>query len=192
MHTFVPMRPQKVEDRELLDKLFAVIRAKGYDGASISELAALTGLKKASLYHRFPGGKKDIVKAVLEDVDAWSQKHIVGVLESPTLEADQKLETALSNIDKLYQNGEKTCIYRSLSLDNGLEHFQEEIKDGLSTWLKAFTRFGEGIGLTKRAAEKKASEAIALMQGSLMISKIMDNKSIWKETLKRMKELYSY
>ena len=186
------MRPQKVEDRELLDRLFAVIRAKGYDGASISELAALTGLKKASLYHRFPGGKKDIIKAVLEDVEAWSQKHIVGVLESPTLEADQKLDTALSNIDNLYQNGEKTCIYRSLSLDNGMEHFQEELRDGLKKWLDAFTSYGESIGLTKKAAEEKASQAIALMQGSLMVSKIMENKSIWKQTLKRMKELYDY
>ena len=192
MYYICPMRPQKVEDRELLDKLFAVIRAKGYDGASISELAALTGLKKASLYHRFPGGKKDIIKAVLEDVAAWSQKHIVGVLESPTLEADKKLETALSNIDKLYQNGEKTCIYRSLSLDNGMEHFQQELQDGLKTWLDAFTRYGEDIGLTQKAAKKKASEAIALMQGSLMVSKIMENKSIWKQTLKRMKEIYDY
>ncbi len=186
------MRPQKVEDRELLDKLFAVIRAKGYDGASISELAALTGLKKASLYHRFPGGKKDIVKAVLEDVQTWSEKHIVGVLESPTLEADDKLDTVLSNIDKLYQHGEKTCIYRSLSLDNGLEHFQEEIRNGLNKWVVAFTRFGESIGLTKRAAEKKAAEAIALMQGSLLLSKVMNDKSIWKETLRRMKDLYNY
>ncbi len=186
------MRPQKVEDRELLDKLFAVIRAKGYDGASISELAALTGLKKASLYHRFPGGKKDIIKAVLEDVDAWSQKHIIGVLESPTLEADQKLETVLSNIDKLYHQGEKTCIYRSLSLDNGLEHFHQEVEGGIRSWIDAFTSFGESIGLTSIAAEKKATEAIALMQGSLMISKIMENKKIWHDTLERMRELYNY
>ncbi len=186
------MRPQKVEDRELLDKLFAVIRAKGYDGASLSELAALTGLKKASLYHRFPGGKKDIVKAVLEDVDAWSQKHVIGVLESPTLEADHKLDTVLSNIDKLYQQGEKTCIYRSLSLDNGLEHFHDEIQGGIKSWITAFTNFGESIGLTRKAAEKKATEAVALMQGSLMISKIMRNKMIWADTLRSMRELYYY
>lgn len=186
------MRPQKIEDRELLDKLFAVIRAKGYDGASISELAELTGLKKASLYHRFPGGKKDIVRSVLEDVDQWSQKHIIGVLESPTLEADQKLDTVLSNIDKLYQQGEKTCIYRSLSLDNGLEHFHDEIQKGIKSWINAFAHFGESIGLTRTAAEKKAREAVALMQGSLMITKIMRNKSIWDDTLRSMRELYTY
>lgn len=184
------MRPQKVEDRELLDKLFAVIRAKGYAGASISELAALTGLKKASLYHRFPGGKKDIVKAVLNDVEAWSQKHIIGVLESPTLDADIKLDTVLANIDKLYQNGEKTCIYRSLSLDNGLEHFQQEIQGGIKSWIGAFASFGESIGLTGLDAQKKANEAVALMQGGLMVTKIMGDKSIWKETLLRMKYLY--
>ena len=184
------MRPQKVDDRELLDKLFAVIRAKGYDGASISELAELTGLKKASLYHRFPGGKKDIVKAVLEDVDQWSQKHIVGVLESPTMEGDQKLETALGNINKLYDNGKKTCIYRSLSLDNGLEHFHDEIESGIRSWIKAFAHFGESIGLTRKAANAKAIEAVSLMQGSLMVSRIMRNRTIWQDALQSVREMY--
>lgn len=186
------MRPPKVEDRELLDQLFAVIRAKGYDGASISELAALTGLKKASLYYRFPGGKKDIVRAVLEDVKAWSQKHIIGVLESPTLDADLKLDTVMANIDMLYGNGEKTCIYRSLSLDNGMESFRYEIQAGLKSWIDAFTSFGESIGLTRIAAQKKGNEAVALIQGGLMVTKIMENKSIWKETLLRVKDLYKY
>jgi AcrR family transcriptional regulator len=186
------MRPQKVDDRELLDKLFAVIRAKGYDGASISELAELTGLKKASLYHRFPGGKKDIIRAVLQDVEAWSQKHVVGILESPNLDADTKLETVLSNINTLYQNGEKTCIYRSLSLDNGLEHFQTEIQGGIKSWINAFTSYGESIGLNESAAERKAVEAVALMQGSLMVSKIMGQKSIWHDTLEHLRELYAY
>ncbi|MGI9547419.1 MAG: TetR/AcrR family transcriptional regulator [Flavobacteriaceae bacterium] len=185
------MRPQKVEERELLDKLFAVIRAKGYEGARLSELAELTGLKKASLYHRFPGGKKDIIKAVLEDVDAWSQKHVIGVFESPTLDADQKLETVLANIDMLYHQGEKTCIYRSLSLENGLDHFELEIRGGIKSWIEAFKYYGESIGLNRHTAERKATEAIALMQGSLMVSKIMNDKSVWKDALESMEDLYN-
>ena len=184
------MRPQKVNDRELLDKLFAVIRAKGYDGTSIGDLAEETGLKKASLYHRFPGGKIDIVKAVLQDVDNWSQKHINGVMESPALEADQKLDTVLENLNKHYKRGEYTCIYRALSLDNGLEHFLDEIQGGIRSWISAFTEFGESIGLTRNAAKSRAIEAVSLMQGSLMVSKIMEDKTIWEDALQSVRELY--
>ena len=48
------MRPQKVQDTEMLQGLMAVLRSRGYDGASLKELSDSTGLKKASLYHRFP------------------------------------------------------------------------------------------------------------------------------------------
>ena len=186
------MRPQKIKDRELLDRLFDAIRARGYDGTSMGELEELTGLKKASLYHRFPGGKKDMVRAVLEDVDIWSQKHIVGVLESPSMEADLKLETVLANLNVLYQKGRKTCIYRALSLQSGMEHFREELLFGIKSWIDAFTSFGIDMGLTALVARKKATQTVSLIQGGLMVSRIMENKTIWKQTLQQVRELYEY
>ena len=70
------MRPQKVEDQALLLGLMAVLSAKGYDGASLNELAESSGLQKASLYHRFPAGKKEITSAVLNYVNEWVKKNI--------------------------------------------------------------------------------------------------------------------
>jgi len=54
------MRPQKVNNTELVKGLLNVFRSKGYDGASLNDLAVASGLQKASLYHRFPNGKKEI------------------------------------------------------------------------------------------------------------------------------------
>ena len=51
------MRPSKISDEKVFQGLSDVFRRKGYDGASYSDLMKATGLVKASLYHRFPGGK---------------------------------------------------------------------------------------------------------------------------------------
>ncbi len=186
------MRPQKVNDRELIDMLFDAIRTKGYEGASISELAALTGLKKASLYYRFPGGKEDIVRAVLKDVTSWSEKHIAGVLESHNLDADTRLEVTLSNIDAHYRSGKKNCIFGALALDNGLQLFGQDIKSGIRIWIRAFSAYGQSIGLTRQAAEKKANKVISLIQGSLVLCRIMEDRSAWDEALQNIEELYDY
>lgn len=53
-----------------LDRLLATLRDKGYDGASLADLSAATGLAKSSLYHSFPGGKEEIALRVLEHLDA--------------------------------------------------------------------------------------------------------------------------
>ena len=58
----------KVSEEEVVQKLFQVFRLKGFDGASLSDLAEATGLKKASLYHRYPGGKQEMAAAVMDFV----------------------------------------------------------------------------------------------------------------------------
>ncbi len=54
----------KVTEEELLDRLTSVFRTHGFEGASLSLISKATGLQRASLYHRFPGGKEEMAKAV--------------------------------------------------------------------------------------------------------------------------------
>ena len=56
------MRPQKVQDIEIIESLVKTFRSNGYEGTSLAELAKSTGLKKASLYHRFPDGKQEMAQ----------------------------------------------------------------------------------------------------------------------------------
>jgi len=65
------MRPPKVLTTEILVGLATVFRSRGYEGASLKELAEATGLKKASLYYRFPNGKQEMAEAVLNHIDDW-------------------------------------------------------------------------------------------------------------------------
>src|SRR5260370_31624476 len=73
------MRPAKVTDAQLYEDLAAVFRRKGYAGTSYSDIREATGLVKASLYHRFPGGKEEMVNAILRRVD----RHFVDYLLAP-------------------------------------------------------------------------------------------------------------
>lgn len=49
----------------LLEQLVVVFRERGYEGATLVQLAAATGLGKASLYHHFPGGKAEMAAVLL-------------------------------------------------------------------------------------------------------------------------------
>ena len=58
-------RTSAIDDGELIARLSGVFRDVGYEGATLSALAAATGLQKASLYHRYPGGKQQMADEVL-------------------------------------------------------------------------------------------------------------------------------
>src|ERR1700745_2852244 len=74
---FCSMRPAKISDNRLYRELSDIFRRKGYDGASYSDLMKATGLVKAHLYHRFPGGKAEMVDAILSDVDREFSEYVV-------------------------------------------------------------------------------------------------------------------
>ena len=180
------MRPQKVEKDELLERMMAVIRAKGYDGASLSELAKAAGLQKASLYHRYPGGKKDIALGVLNFIGDWVQKHVFDILENSNENPKKRISMATENIRKLYHEGEAICIVRALALEGSLELFGSELKQSIEKWIFSFQTLGMEMGLSEEEANRKAMKAIISIQGSLVVSKALGST---KPFLKVMDDL---
>ena len=184
------MRPQKVQDTDMLQGLMSVLRAKGYDGASLNELAEAAGLKKASLYHRFPGGKQEMASAVLAYVGEWVDKHIYQLLIDKQQPPKQRLLLVLDNIRALYQEGDAICIFRSLSMDTGMELFGDEIKAGMERWIEAFTKLGIAFGLSPAKAKQAALQTMIDIQGSLVMAKGMSSTMIFDSALKGIQKRY--
>jgi AcrR family transcriptional regulator len=184
------MRPQKINDTELLQGLMMVLRTKGYDGASLNDLADSSGLQKASLYHRFPGGKKDIGLAVLNFVEEWKEKNIISVINNTTLEPTVRLETVIEKITYIYDNGQCSCVMKALSIGNGLELFNDELKEGAKRWLKALTKLGVDFGLNQSASETLAMQVLVKIQGSLIVSINLNDTNPFESALNEIRTLY--
>ena len=105
---------------EVLDRLLNTFREKGYEGASLAELSAATGLVKASLYHYFPGGKQDMAEQVMAHLDRQLAAGLYAPLQSAQPPV-KKLGAMLDAIDAFYEGGKKACLYERLcaSVDQG-------------------------------------------------------------------------
>lgn len=171
--------------------LTQVFRNKGYDGTSLQDLAQVTGLKKASLYHRFPNGKQEMAESVLDHMDQWVTENIFNILlkegEGPKI----RLKNGLAQIERLYDGGKDSCMLRALSMQSGLELFQELIGKGLTDWIKAFKKLGTSMGLSEQTAEEHAVQSLIDIQGSLVLSKGLQNTDIFKNALKKIETRYS-
>lgn len=184
------MRPQKINDEELIISLAKIFRAQGYEGTSLKNLSDITGLKKASLYHRFPNGKKEMAESVLDHLSKWVADNIFDVLNKEGDSAEDRLKKGLSQIGQLYNGGMDSCIFRALSMQNGMDLFRQSISNGMNEWLKAFKDFGLSMNLPDHLAEEKAMQTLIDIQGSLIISKGLQDSSIFESTLKKIEQNY--
>ncbi len=65
-----------MERADTIPALGEVFRRYGFEGASIARFSENTHLGKDSLYHFFPGGKEEMAKAVLSDIEDWFEQNI--------------------------------------------------------------------------------------------------------------------
>ena len=56
-----------VSDEVFLATALDLFRTYGFEGVSLKQLADATGLEKASLYYRYPGGKESIAMAAASE-----------------------------------------------------------------------------------------------------------------------------
>jgi len=185
------MRPQKVNDEELITTLSKIFRTHGYEGTSIKDLSDSTGLKKASLYHRFPNGKKEMAESVLNHTGKWVADNIFNALNKEGDSTEDRLKNGLSQIQKLYNGGLDSCIFRALSMQNGMDLFRQSISNGMNEWLEAFKNFGLSIHLSEHLAEEKAMQTLIDIQGTLVVSKGLQDTTIFENTLKNIERNYS-
>ena len=168
------MRPAKIKEEKLVEQLMEIFRRKGYEGTSYADLMKATGLVKASLYHRFPGGKEEMVNALLEEVDRQFAKHVL----APAYEEGDPAgrgRLIARRLRKFYGDGKRSCLLDVLSLaENRLT--LNHARKSMEFWLESLARIGKDAGLQPKMARKRAEEAVASVEGGLVLARVLGNQ----------------
>jgi len=96
----------------------------------------------------------------------------------------------LDNIRYIYTGGKDACILRAFSLGSGLELFGKQIESGMIEWVEAFKSLGKALGLSDTLAQQYAIKTLLEIQGSLVVSKGLNDLSIFEQTLKDIELRY--
>ena len=182
------MAHSRVNEIELAERALELFRQQGYEGTSLNDLAAATGLEKASLYYRFPGGKKDIALAAAAHVGRWFEVNIFAPLNEPGLPAD-RVKTAARKLRTFYGDGEKPCVLDSLSLRGGPPELATALSNACKAWLESFASVARDSGLGRRLAEERARQALIQIEGSLVLARVTGNRKIFLDALAALPEL---
>ena len=173
---------------EIILKLISVFRYYGYEGATISRLSEATGLKKASLYYHFQGGKEEMAEAVLDYVKNWLDKNIFAPLESDQSPNDRIKEMS-QTLDQFYQSGKAPCFLSVMSVGEADNIFHQQLENSLKRWIEAIAKVVEETGVKPQEATQKAENAMMLIQGSLVLVRITKNIKPFKRAISMLPKI---
>lgn len=161
------MRPAKVGAEAVGDALIAAFRAGGYAGASLRDLGHASGLKSASLYHRFPRGKADMAQAALGRA---GEAFGAAVLAPLTAAGDPaaRLATSAAGVAEFYQGGALACLLAVMALSDAPEPVRATVRAMFAQWTNDLAGALADCGVPD--PHSVAEDRIAALQGALILA----------------------
>ena len=170
--------------RRILDALIETFKRKGFEGASLNDLAAATGLAKASLYHRYPGGKEELGRVALAESGRRFAQLVLRPLQSADPAAD-RLAEMMEGILVFYGRGHAACLMNSLTLGDGAALYGPTIRATMDSWAGLIAAAFAELGEDRSAARAHAEDVIARIQGTLILARLSGDPGGLKDTLRR-------
>ncbi|CAD5278618.1 DNA-binding transcriptional regulator, AcrR family [Bosea sp. 62] len=172
------------ERADLLPVLGEIFRDHGFEAASLSVIGERTGLGKGSLYHFFPGGKEEMAKAVLDEIDSWFENEVFQPLREDG-DAAAAIEAMLVAVDGYFRSGRRICLVGALALADARERFAAQIAGYFTAWQDALA------GALARGGQADpdglAEEILALIQGGLVLARARVEAAIFTRLLARLR-----
>lgn len=170
---------------EVVERLMRVVRRHGYDGASLAELSKATGLGKSSLYHYFPDGKDDMVRAVLEHLESQLRETVFEPLRRPG-PARRRVEEMIDTVDAFYRGGREACVLGNLVLGTSRSRFRSKLEAIFNEWIDALSAALIDAGLSKAVARARAEDAVMRVEGALILAGAMNDASLFARAVRQL------
>lgn len=172
---------------EMVSLLLDQFRRNGFDGVSLADIACATGIGKSSLYHHFPGGKDEMAAAVMARIESWIAEDLVTCLAAPGPRM-VRIDAMLDKLAALYEDGAKPCVMASMLVGSESGPVLPAIRRAYGIWIDALQQTLEDTGAAPQAARAAACDAVARIQGALLLCRALQDRAPFLAAMTGLRE----
>lgn len=169
-----------------LPALAEAFREHGFEGATLAVLSKATGLGKGSLYNFFPGGKEEMMEAVLENIDGWFVNTIFSQLEQ-AIDPATAIAAMFDDVTAYFRSGQRICVVGCLGLSSAGEAFAGKVKGYFARWVSALAHCLEKGRVPAKSASDLAEEAVSGIQGAIVLARALGEEASFLRTIHRLR-----
>lgn len=168
-----------------LPALAEAFREHGFEGATLATLSKATGLGKGSLYNFFPGGKEEMMEAVLENIDGWFANAIFSPLEQ-AFDPAAAITAMFDDVTAYFRSGQRVCVVGCLGLNSSGETFSVKVKEYFARWVSALAHCLEVGKVPPALASDLAEEAVSGIQGAIVLARALGEEASFLRIVRRL------
>lgn len=168
-----------------LPALAELFRERGFEGASLSDIGERTGLGKGSLYHFFPGGKEEMATSVLDEIASWFEAAVYQPLRESE-DPRAAIGAMFRSVADYFRSGLRICLVGAFAIDSVRDRFPGPIRDYFFDWIDALASALARMGHDGPAARALAEEAVAAIQGALILARALDDPGVFSRNIVRI------
>jgi len=180
----------------IIEKTASIFNTKGFAGTSLNDITAATGLTKGSIYGNF--ANKDEVALAVFDYNLKRATADIGRQIAAQDSAQNKLmvyvEVYTDFFDAQCENGGCPILNTAIEADDTHPELRKKAAAAIRSWKnRIISIVNEGVEKKELKANIDASQIaltmIAMIEGSIMISKLLNDKSHMTAVLEYMRKL---
>ena len=176
----------------IIEKTASLFNKKGYTGTYLSDLTNATGLTKGSIYGNFKD-KNEVAIEAFRFIYKQRGEKIAREIQKVN-RADQKLHAFFiyykTEYPQFIEAGGCPILNTAVDSDDGNESLKKEVTMALEYWKTSLVDIvNQGIRnseLKEINAENFVFKIIAMIEGSIMMVKILNNPNILLENIKSL------
>jgi TetR/AcrR family transcriptional repressor of nem operon len=167
--------------RKIIEKAAPLFNKRGFNGCSMQEISAATGLEKGSLYTHF-NNKEELAAEAFDAAWAHSSKARAGNLDQVS-GSIEKLKLHIDNfVSKPPFAGGCPLLNTAMDADDGNRALYQKAQDALNGWvalLRQIIEQGQESGEVRRSvdAEALSTLVISLLEGAYFTSRLQKSKA---------------
>jgi TetR/AcrR family transcriptional repressor of nem operon len=180
------MPKQKVDEQIIIIEALKLFRKQSYFNTSMSQIAEACGLQKGSLYHYFPS-KEDLMRKVIKNVHEYFKTNVFSHAYDKSEAPHKRLENLFYSAEKVFLNEEKGNLLGNMGVETAL--MAPEFNTLVQRFFVDFFHAVKTIYLDKypeKIATELAERSVAEIEGSLMFSRVFNDHTYLKNTIKRV------
>ena len=176
----------------IIEKTASLFNKKGYTGTYLSDLTNVTGLTKGSIYGNFKDKNEVALEAFRFNYRQSAKKiaYEIQKVERADLKLIAFFKFYKTEYPQFIEAGGCPILNTSVDSDDGNESLKKEVTIALEYWKTSLVDIvNQGIRnleLKEINAENFFFKIIAMIEGSIMMVKILNNPNILLENIKSL------